>query len=623
MHVSSHVVEGVRRALAVGALVGGFVAACLGLATDQALAAYTAQAQADTLKITGDGASDKPALRLQPGAPGTLQVDVGANGSTDFSFDRTTFTRIAVAAGGGADEVTIDQSGGTFTDEIISIDGGDGADTLRGGSGQEVFDGGAGNDTIDGNQGNDVAFMGANNDHFVWDPGDGSDTIEGQDGVDVLDFNGSAGNETFEVSANGGRVRFTRNIANIVMDLDDVEQLALRALGGADNITTGDMSGTDLTLANIDLNQAAGGGDAQPDTVTAIGTNAVDQVAASSAAGVLHVTGLAAQTQVTGSEADRDAVQLNTLAGADIATSGVGVAGPSVVRVDGGAHNDRATFTGSTAADPIALTANGTAVRTSAPGIAPFETTAVEDLLVQTGAGADSTTAAGNLAPLTRLTIDGGDGADVLAGGNGADVILGGAGNDTIDGNQGNDVAFMGANNDHFVWDPGDGSDTIEGQDGVDVLDFNGSAGNETFEVSANGGRVRFTRNIANIVMDLDDVEQLALRALGGADNITTGDMSGTDLTLANIDLNQAAGGGDAQPDTVTAIGTNAPDVVKVTRSGAQVRTTGLATQTRIVGSEAANDTLRVSTLGGNDAVTVAPTVRELIQTVVDLGADE
>ena len=66
----------------------------------------------------------------------------------------------------------------------------------------------------------------------------------------------------------------------------------------------------------------------------------------------------------------------------------------------------------------------------------------------------------------------------------------------------------MGAGDDTFQWDPGDGSDTIEGQAGTDKLLFNGSAGAEIMEASANGGRLRFTRNLGSIVMDLDDVEK-------------------------------------------------------------------------------------------------------------------
>ena len=77
-----------------------------------------------------------------------------------------------------------------------------------------------------------------------------------------------------------------------------------------------------------------------------------------------------------------------------------------------------------------------------------------------------------------------------------------------IDGNQGNDTALMGAGDDRFTWDPGDGSDIIEGQAGSDMLAFNGANVAEAFDVSANGGRVRFFRNVANITMDLNDVER-------------------------------------------------------------------------------------------------------------------
>ena len=41
-------------------------------------------------------------------------------------------------------------------------------------------------------------------------------------------FNGANINENIEVSANGGRVRFTRDVANIVMDLNDVETIDVK-----------------------------------------------------------------------------------------------------------------------------------------------------------------------------------------------------------------------------------------------------------------------------------------------------------------------------------------------------------------------------------------------------------
>ena len=49
-------------------------------------------------------------------------------------------------------------------------------------------------------------------------------------------FNGANVAENINVSANGERVLFTRNVGNIVMDLNGVEQIQFNALGGADNV---------------------------------------------------------------------------------------------------------------------------------------------------------------------------------------------------------------------------------------------------------------------------------------------------------------------------------------------------------------------------------------------------
>ena len=107
-------------------------------------------------------------------------------------------------------------------------------------------------------------------------------------------------------------------------------------------------------------------------------------------------------------------------------------------------------------------------------------------------------------AGVINLTLDGGAGDDILLGSAGADVLLGGDGNDFVDGNRGDDVAFLGAGDDIFQWDPGDGSDTVEGQDGIDRCCFNGANVTENIDISANGGRVRFFRDVANVTMDLE-----------------------------------------------------------------------------------------------------------------------
>ena len=65
------------RGLARLAVVGAILLAGLGFAADRAQAAYSAQVVNGTLTITGNGASDQLALRLQAGVPTTLQVDVG------------------------------------------------------------------------------------------------------------------------------------------------------------------------------------------------------------------------------------------------------------------------------------------------------------------------------------------------------------------------------------------------------------------------------------------------------------------------------------------------------------------------------------------------------------------
>jgi hypothetical protein len=54
-----------------------------------------------------------------------------------------------------------------------------------------------------------------------------------------------------------------------------------------------------------------------------------------------------------------------------------------------------------------------------------------------------------------------------------------------------------------------------------------------------------------------------------------------------------------------------------------QLLTTGFAAQTQITGSVAADDAFAVDTLSGDDRVTVAPGVSDLIKPIVGRGAGE
>jgi Ca2+-binding RTX toxin-like protein len=272
---------------------------------------------------------------------------------------------------------------------------------------------------------------------------------------------------------------------------------------------------------------------------------------------------------------------------------------------EGADGTDTVEVNGGNGTEQFTATANGTRVRFDRVNPAPFsiDIGTSEKLVLNANGGDDSFSATGNLAALIGITVDGGTGNDTLLGGNGADVLLGGDGNDFVDGNQGNDTAFLGAGDDTFQWDPGDGSDIVEGQDGTDTMAFNGANIAEKMDVSANGGRVRFTRDVASIVMDLNDVEAIRVKALGGADEITVNDVSGTDLTHVATDLAATGGGDDAAADNIIVNGTTGDDAVTVTGAAGNVQVAGLAALVTASGASPTTDRLTVDAQAGDDVI--------------------
>ncbi|MGB8513866.1 MAG: hypothetical protein WCE24_13895, partial [Pseudolabrys sp.] len=160
------------------------------------------------------------------------------------------------ATGNNGDDVLTGTAG---PDQLF---GGNGNDTLNGGDGNDTLDGGRGDDMVVGGKGADTAFLGAGNDTFVWNNGDGSDVVEGQAGFDTLVFNGNVDPtvaEQIKIFANdNGRATLFRTQGNITMDLNSVERIELNdALGGTDNITINDLTGTDVKEVAIDLGVGA------------------------------------------------------------------------------------------------------------------------------------------------------------------------------------------------------------------------------------------------------------------------------------------------------------------------------------------------------------------------------
>ena len=232
-----------------------------------------------TLHVDGGDRPNAVTLRLKQGDSSRLQVDAGDNGSADFSFARSDVDAISIRMGNGRDHVRIDDSNGSFTDSIpTTIAGGNGDDTLEGGQGAETISGGNGDDFVDGGKGNDRADLGRGDDTFRWDPGEGSDSIEGESGRDTMVFNGASNvPETVTMSANGGRLIFSRQPGNVIMNTDGVEIVDFNALGNTDDITVNDLTATDVTQVNIDLANELGGtaGDGVVDNVVVNGNTAV------------------------------------------------------------------------------------------------------------------------------------------------------------------------------------------------------------------------------------------------------------------------------------------------------------------------------------------------------------
>jgi Ca2+-binding RTX toxin-like protein len=286
--------------------------------------------------------------------------------------------------------------------------------------------------------------------------------------------------------------------------------------------------------------------------------------------------------------------------------------------IEGGAGNDTVVNNGGNGAETFTVTANGSRVRLDRVTPAPFslDIGTTENLVVNLNGGDDTFTAATLPAGLIRLTVDGGAGNDTITGSQGDDTLLGGDGNDVITGGHGSDVMFGGAGDDTFVWNPGDGSDTIDGQGGTDFLVFNGANVAEKVDISADGSQVRFTRDVADITMDLNGVEQINFNAMGGADQITVQDLTGTVVAAVNLNL----GGADGASDTVTVLGTDGNDTATVTGDANGVTVFGLSAQVTITGAEAANDTLQVSAGAGDDAIDASGLAAGTINLILDGG---
>jgi Ca2+-binding RTX toxin-like protein len=624
------------------------------------------------------------AVNVRGGTPtvaNTAQISVYGQGGDDvITLDETSGALPRANLFGGAGNDTL--IGGSGNDQLF---GQGGNDTLLGRGGADLLFGGAGNDVLTGGDGNDQMFGESGNDRMIWNPGDDTDVMEGGADMDTAEVNGGNGAETFTTTANGTRVRFDRlDPAPFSLDIGTTEDLVVNMNGGDDVFST---AGNLAALIQITVDGGAGndrisgsngadfllGGDGDDlldgqqgadtaflgagndvfqwdpgdgsdvvegqdgvDTLLFNGGNIAEIFEASANGARLGFTRNLGGIVMDVNDVERltlnalggaDIVNINDLTGTDVAEVAIDLAG-TLDGTTGDAQIDTVSVDGRQFADTIDVVGGaGTVAVLGLPAVVTIENVEVADqLIVNAGGGNDTINAVTIVPAAVKLTLDGGTGDDTIFGSHGDDTLIGGEGDDFVHGARGADTALLGAGDDLFQWQPGDGNDVVEGQDGVDTVVFDAANVAENLEIYANGERVRLFRSVANVTIDMNDVERVNVNARGGADTIVVGDLTGTDLPAVQIDLGATPGGaGDDQIDQVVMNGTETRDVITVDDVNAEVVVSHASAYMRMRGTDAnGQDRLTLNGLGGDDFVDASQLAAGVVELTLNggLGVD-
>jgi Ca2+-binding RTX toxin-like protein len=508
--------------------VAGFApllaAACLGAAVP-ADAAVSASVVGTELRVTGDAAGNVISLRL---SPDTLRVEVRDGALPVNSVLRTAFTTILVDAGGGNDDVTIDEINGPFTTvHPTTLRGGDGLDTLVGGTGAEAIDGGPGRDTIDGGPGNDTLLGGEGNDTFTWDANppigfttDANDTIEGGEGFDDLVVTGNALAETFTLTSDGTRAVVARG--GVQIDAGTIERVEVRLQGGNDTFSAPGVAAPVLLVVR--------GGDGDD-----------------------HITGGAGNDILWGDDGNDvidggpgdDTIQGN--AGTDSLSGGAGndtlqaFVGQGNDTSVGGPGDDTLELSGTIASETFTVLDGPNVQVLVSPGAEIQTANTVE--IIDLGLNFGDDTVNGGATSLS-LHVHGQEGNDHITGGSGNDILDGGPGDDVIEGGDGDDV---------IEWRVNGEDDVVDGQGGIDTFRVLGSDTLEQVGVIRTSSRFRVDygplMNPPQHSEDVGTVERLEVVMGDGDDILSFGADLGGLLGRITADL---GGGADLVSTTAT-----------------------------------------------------------------------
>ena len=469
------------------------------IASAQALAVI-GNAQDNAVTVSRDAAGKLlvnggavPVLGPTPTVANTALIEIfGLAGNDTLALNEANGALPGALLFGGAGDDTL--TGGSGADQLF---GEAGNDTLLGKGGADLLHGGADNDTLVGGDGDDQVFGEGGDDRMIWNPGDDTDLNEGGDGVDTVEVNGGNGAEAFTAVPNGARVRLDRlTPAPFALDIGTSENLVVNMNGGDDSFTGANGLATliKLTVDGGPGNDTISGGDGDDLLLGGDGNDTIDGNRGSDTA----LLGAGDDTFVwdpgdgsdvvegqdgtdtmlfnganIGEKFDfaangsrlrftRDVgtivmdtngveqVELNALGGADQATVN-DLAGTGVTRVrinlaaTGGAGDGAAdaVVVNATGGDDVVF-ASGAAGAAAVDGLATnVAITGAEptDRLVVKGLAGDDVLSAQGVGPGSiGVTLDGGEGNDVLLGGAGDDTLLGDGGDDVLLGGPGADV---------------------------------------------------------------------------------------------------------------------------------------------------------------------------------------
>ena len=360
-------------------------------------------------------------------------------------------------------DITLQQGNGNET-----ISGTNSHETIYGNGGNDTINGDYGNDVIIGGQGNDTLNGGGDSDTYVYNLGDGLDTITDNAGSNKIVFGeGIAQNN----------LSFTQIDNNLLIYLngDKNQGIIIKSFFSGDSYKIGEIHFADnsvfyLSEAGLTLDQSD-----RNDDMTIDGTDYNDMIIGGSGNGTIYA-------------GDDDDVLIGGK-GNDTLNGGYGRdtyiynLGDGIDTINETRGNDKIKFGTGIALDDLKFTRESNDLRITvnddvSQSILIKNFYSNVNYQVETLQFADNTTFNLSTQGITLQqtnaddTVNGTSYNDVIYGNGGHDTVNAGEGNDTLIGGIGNDYLNGGNGDDTYIYNLGDGFDTITESGGNDKIVF-------------------------------------------------------------------------------------------------------------------------------------------------------